>query len=511
MAKLISKKFNAHVAQQFREAFDESDPTQIYLFYSRIEPWGDENNPPALEDTLISDRDVWRGMIALKKVSNNNVTMAAAKHVWESGTVYAEYNDGDGDLPDKNFFVFTSNNEVYKCLFNAGGTQSTVVPTGRSTSIITTSDGYKWKFLYDISAADFNRFGGINHIPVKTLLSNDASAQWAVQQAAANGAIEIYDVTNGGSGYLENKGLVSSVTSTTQLAIANTASNSDNVYNGSTIFISSGLGAGQLRIITGYNATTKLVTVNNAFTVSPNTSSTYHIGPRINIVGDGNRAGAYANVQSGAVSKITPITSGSSYSQARVNITAHPSYGSGATAVTYLAGPGGHGADPVEELFARDVTLNVEVDGVEGGFFAANNQFRIYGLIKNPEIRATGGVASGLRYDQTTRITLSSISGTFTQDEFVVGDSSRATGRVVYFANSNMAGTSGVLHLTYPTGKFANAEMITANNSGVTGQIQNVQLSDLTPFSGRTLYKATQAPLERDVDQTENFTFTVKF
>ena len=511
MAKLISKELNAHVAQQFREAFDESDPTRIYLFYSKIDPWSNENSPPSLEDTLVSDRDVWRGMIALKKVSNNNVTMAVPKHVWTSGTVYAEFNDGDPDLPDKNFFVFTSNNEVYKCLFNADGAQSTVVPTGRSTSVITTSDGYRWKFLYDISSADFNRFGGINHIPVKTLLSNDASAQWAVQQAAANGAVEIIDVTNGGSGYLEEKGTISSVVNTTKVVLANTASGTDNVYNGSTIFISGGQGAGQLRIITGYNATTKLLTVNTGFTVSPNTSSTYHIGPRINIIGDGNRAEAYANVQSGAVSRITSINGGSSYSKARVNITANPSYGSGATAVTYLAGPGGHGADPVNELLARNVTLNVEVDGEEGGFFAANNQFRIYGLIKDPTVRTTGGTANSLRYDQTTRITLSSISGTFTQDEFIVGDSSSATGRVVYFANSNMAGTSGVLHLTYPTGRFANAEMITANNSGVTAQIQNVQLSDLTPFSGRMLYKVTQPPLERDVDQTENFTFTVKF
>ena len=511
MAKLISKELNAHVAQQFREAFDESDPTRIYLFYSKIDPWSNENSPPSLEDTLISDRDVWRGMIALKKVSNNNVTMAVPKHTWQSGTVYAEFNDGDPDLPDKNFFVFTSNNEVYKCLFNAGNTQSTVVPTGRSTSVITTSDGYRWKFLYDISSADLNRFGGINHIPVKTLLSNDASAQWAVQQAAANGAVEIIDVTSGGSGYLEDKGTISSVVNTTKLVIANTASGTDNVYNGSTIFISSGLGAGQLRVITGYNATTKLLTVNTGFTVSPNTSSTYHIGPRINIIGDGNRAEAYANVQSGAVSRITSINGGSSYSEARINITANPSHGSGASAVTYIAGPGGHGADPVNELLARNVTLNVEVDGEEGGFFAANNQFRIYGLVKDPTVRTSGGTANDLRYDQTTRITLSSISGTFTQDEFIVGDSSSATGRVVYFANSNMAGTSGVLHLTYPTGKFATAETITANNSGVTAQIQNVQLSDLTPFSGRILYKVTQPPLERDVDQTENFTFTVKF
>jgi len=34
---------------------------------------------------------------------------------------------------------------------------------------------------------------------------------------------------------------------------------------------------------------------------------------------------------------------------------------------------------------------------------------------------------------------------------------------------------------------------------------------DLVPYSGKMLYRVTQTPLERDADQTENFTFTVKF
>jgi len=511
MAKLISRKLNVHVAQQFREAFDEADPTQMYLFYSKIDPWGDENAPPSIEDTVVSDRDIWRGMIALKKVSNNNVTMSVPKYTWLKNTVYTQYSDGNSSLPDSNFFVFTSNNEVYKCLFNANGAASTVVPTGKSTSVITTSDGYKWKFLYDISAADINRFGGVNHIPVKTLTVNDASSQWAVQQASANGSVPIYNVTSGGSGYLGDAGVVAGVTSTTSLTLASSASGTDNVYNGSAIFISSGLGAGQQRIITDYNATTRLLTVNTGFTVSPNTSSTYHIGPRINIIGDGNRAEAYANVISGSVVNITSINDGTSYSRARVDITANPSFGAGAAAQAFLPDAGGHGSDPVNELFARNVTLNVEVDGSENGFFAANNQFRIYGLIKDPTLRTTGSIANNLRYNQTMRLRVSSVSGTFIQDEFVVGDSSRASGRVVYFANSNMAGTAGVVHLTYPVGYFANGEMVTANNSGVTAQIQNIVSPDLTPFSGKMIYKVTQAPLERDIDQTENFTFTVKF
>ena len=197
MAKVISKKFNVHNAQQFKEGFNESDPTQMYLFYSKIDPWNNDNSPPSLDNTEYSDRNVWRGMAGLKKISNNNVTMSIPKYTWTTGTVYTEYSDTNTNLADRSFFVFTSNNEVYKCQFNANGVPSTVLPSGRSTSIITTSDGYKWKFMYDISAADFNRFGGTDFIPVKTLTSNDGSIQWSVQQASANGSVPIYDVTSG--------------------------------------------------------------------------------------------------------------------------------------------------------------------------------------------------------------------------------------------------------------------------------------------------------------------------
>jgi len=196
--------------------------------------------------------------------------------------------------------------------------------------------------------------------------------------------------------------------------------------------------------------------------------------------------------------------------RARVLITANPLYGSGATAEAYLPGVGGHGADPENELFAQNVTLNIEVDGSEGGFFAANNQFRIYGLLKDPTLR-TGGVASNDRYDQTLRLTVSSLTGVLSQDEFISGDASGAKGRVVYFANTNLAGTSGVVHLVYPSGSFSNTETLTANTSGHTAVLQGITQPDLVPYSGIMIYKATQIPIERDADQTENFTITVKF
>lgn len=122
MATIVSKKFNVHIAQQFRESFDEADPSQLYLFYSKVTPWDDESIPGNLFDTIkYTDYDIWRGMLSFKKVSNNSVTLSVDKNLWSTNTVYTMYTDNDPSLSSQKFFVFTSNNNVYKCLFNNGG------------------------------------------------------------------------------------------------------------------------------------------------------------------------------------------------------------------------------------------------------------------------------------------------------------------------------------------------------------------------------------------------------
>ena len=53
-------------------------------------------------------------------------------------------------LFDSSFYVMTGARNVYKCLDNNGNSASTDEPTGTSTTVITTSDGYKWKYMYII-------------------------------------------------------------------------------------------------------------------------------------------------------------------------------------------------------------------------------------------------------------------------------------------------------------------------------------------------------------------------
>lgn len=511
MSQLITKKFRVNVAEQLRESFTEIDSNQYYVFLSGITPWANEASPPTSEDTIqYTDYDIWRGMTGLKKVSNNDVTLAIPRYNWANNNFYAQYDNIDPALYTKRFYVITDDNNIYKCLSNSRGANSTVKPTGTSTSVIETADGYQWKFMYNITGADNLKYISLGFIPVKTLIENDNSPQFAVQQVAANGSILTYDVVANGSGYLHLRGSFDNVINSSSMVLAANAIGTDGAYEGSTLYISSGLGTGQIRDIVGYGATNRTVTLRTGFTLVPNTSSLYHIGPKINILGDGENAAAYANVINGTITKVNRITSGRKYSRAHVTVTANTNYGSGAIVKGYVAPPGGHGSDPVHELGGSNITVSVGIDGDEGGKISANNNFRIIGLLKDP-LNANGTLATSLRYNQTTRLTLTSISGTYLQDEFVNGSTSLAKGRIVQFANTNGAGTSGVLSLVNVEGNFTNTETITANTSTITAVINGITLPELRPFTGKVLYALNRVALDRDIDQTEQINLTVKF
>lgn len=511
MSQLITKKFKINVAEQLRESFTEVDSSKYYVFLSGISPWANEASPPTSEDTIqYTDYDIWRGMTGLKRVSNNNVTLSIPRYNWANNNLYAEYSHTDPILYTKRFYVITDDNNVYKCLSNNRGANSTIKPTGTSTSIIETADGYQWKFMYNITSADELKYISQGFIPVKTLTENDSSPQWTVQQAAANGSIQTFKVVANGANYLHLRGPFSSVTNSSVLSLAANASVVDGIYTGSSLYISSGLGTGQIRDIVGYTATTKTVTLNQGLTLVPNTASIYHIGPKINIEGDGENALAYANVINGTITKVNRINAGTKYSKVRVFVTANSSHGSGASVIGYLSPPGGHGSDPVYELGGSNITISVEIDGNEGGKIAANNNFRIVGLIKDP-LNTDGTLATNTRYNQTTRLTLTSVTGTFLEDEFVNGATSAAKGRVVQFANTNSTSNAGILTLTNVDGTFSNLETITANTSTITAVINGITLPELKAYTGKLVYALNRVALDRDVDQTEQINLTVKF
>ena len=222
MASIVTSKFRIHNAEQFVESFSEASNTIMYLFIGKSTAFPDDNVPPTpVNSTANIEFTPWREMYGAKRVNTSDVTHAIERYNWTSGTVYDYYDDQDTNLLDDDFYVMTDEYNVYKCLWNAGGTASTSKPTGKSTTEFIAGDGYVWKYMYTVSTANALKFLTNDYIPVQTLASDDGSDQWDVQTAAVDGAIHIVEVTNGGSGYTDSANLVVSIAGNGTGATAN--------------------------------------------------------------------------------------------------------------------------------------------------------------------------------------------------------------------------------------------------------------------------------------------------
>ena len=166
------------------------------------------------------------------------------------------YRDSDTNLHTRSYYVMTDENNVYKCLYNNEGAASTI---GADFHIITTSDGYMWKYMYTISLGEADKFLTASHI-IENISATDGSVegdrQVAVQNAAVNGSIEVIETNNKGDGYEQlANGVVLSTTSTNSQTVSSAVAGDNRASSGAnastttqSVYISTGTGAGQRRI-----------------------------------------------------------------------------------------------------------------------------------------------------------------------------------------------------------------------------------------------------------------------
>ncbi len=455
--RYATKDLSINNAEAFIEALTAPDTSTtkksvvLYAVIGKVTPWQNEPTPivpPDNEQYL--HYGVFRDAIGAKKIVRESVSHVAPRYNWTSNTVYSMYRDTDIDMYFRPYYVMTDEYNVYKCLYNNKGAPSTIKPTGYSTSRFTTSDGYTWKYMYTVSLGEANKFLTSSFIPVKTIKLGDGSPesdrQLAVQNAAVNGAIEVIETVRAGSRY-DQLGdcfiaLGGKLTCRLSLSGGDIPSSIDNYYNGFSVYIKSGTGAGQLRRIIDYAGSTRAFTVNSAFVTTPNTDSRVIISPTVTIIGDGNGAKAYSrvNLSTGAISNIAVIDVGSNYTRAKAIITANT--GGGATANVVISPVGGHGSNPVRELSADKVILNVQFNAVEGvsangnGYIPSNTEFRTISIIRDPVLKvdsnnnhvAVESVANTSNSPMTLRLTTRAqisylqMVGSTPQNQLQVGD-----------------------------------------------------------------------------------------
>ena len=452
MAQYITRYLRLNNAANFKETFDTDTDNNLYVFVGKTYDW-ETGSAPALQD---SDKDtvhdIWKDVVHAVRVVENDIEHVVPRYDWTSGQIYNHFVHDNATLYSNTtpFYVRTSVDNVYKCIANNG--QSTVEPTGTSTEEFTTSDGYTWKFMYGYNSALKTKFETIDYIPVK-LETNSIIPQYDVQQTAVIGDIKQIQVLENGNNYITDTGNISAIsTDKYYITLDGSASGTTNAYLNYSIFISNGTGAGQIRKITEYNGATKTLRLESPFTVTPTLLSTYIVSPTVEIKGNGIDAIARSVVDTNGtnIDSIVMISKGSEYTQASATIVGNT--GENATLNPIISPPGGHGSNAIHELNGINIMIDKSVAFDEGNAGkTVDNDFRFYGLVKNPLLSSNGALAQGDVYGQTTNLTLVNVTndGKFTKDEQIYFvNSSDITSNVVQFANTNASNTAGVLSTT---------------------------------------------------------------
>ena len=497
MPAIITNKFRLNNAEQFSESFSETANNVYYLGIGRPQAFGTltradsrtdyegtDTNPITPGDTVVREFYTYDDLIAAKRVQSTDVSFVIPRRNWTSGTVYDIYrhdygeyqtgstttrvtsNSGATTLFDSTFYVLTTARRVYKCLDNNGGATSTDEPTGVSTSVTTTSDGYRWKYMYTLSAAQQSNFLSTDFMAVTTN-ANAATEQSNVISAAVDGALDVIKIKSAGSG------------------------GTNGTFTGIAI---RGDGSGGVCSVTVSGGAVTAVTVTTA--------------------GTGYTFGTVSNAQIVAAGA-------TSLSGAELDVIIPPKGGHGANAVEELGGffvmlntslEGTESANTGDFSAVNDFRkIALLRDPTKSASAVTSNTARLTKAIAIASSPTPGTFTVDEEINQAT---------TGAVGKVVEWD---ATNRILYYIQTrhNDAGVDSNGDLT----AFSTAAVITGQSSSATGTpdtsqsgtVNNVSFTsgyatpEIDHDSGDVLYVENRTPIQRATDQTENIKLVIEF
>jgi hypothetical protein len=239
MVSVFSEDLRILNAQNFKKDVSQDGDTKVYFTFGKIDPWANDSAPQQANTSVTSLNEVWNNMIGAKLLTGNEISHVIPRNNWTANFEYHAYDHCECSLllfnPNTKFYIVTTDWNVYKCIANNyNGAPSTVMPTQILTDrAVEETDGYVWKYMYTITDAERLKYVTNNHMPVKTLVANDGSLQWQVQNNAVSGTIDSIKVVDGGSGYCNASNIIITITGdgTGATAIARINSQSNMISN----------------------------------------------------------------------------------------------------------------------------------------------------------------------------------------------------------------------------------------------------------------------------------------
>jgi hypothetical protein len=566
----MTKSFSLTFAKDLVDNFANDGSDQYFIMLGKVDTWTNapynstnDNTAATNVDSVEKANYAIRDGLALKRISSRNTYHMVPRNNWTVDVVYDEFDhtvDMFSTTTAKTFFVYTSIGHLYKCIHNNDGAVSVYEPDHTQTDVVTYADGYRWKFICKVpeDSADFITD---SYVPVSLAVDNSSNIlnQWNTQQDAVNGSIDYIKSTFVSTGLTaarwiksstDNKeiGANASVGATSLVLNGADLSNDTDYYKGHVVYISSGNGVGQRRVITGYGGSNGTNTV--IFTdplISEVTvagggveGSRYQILPNLVIDGDGISAEAIPVLDGeNSISSVTVLNKGSDYTIAEVSV--YPKGVSGAdldTNVIGIAGPtfsaiippvGGHGKNVLNEFGASRMMIRTTIRGTDTDFIGttSGNDYRQVCIVKNPKLLGgtNDGKVAGTEITKLKQLTVKRpyfMSNSYNDAAFIAGNSvmgetTRATAKIEAWNPGVDDPSVGTLKLSNVQGTFDledaasnDTRIIFTGAAGATGSFtvgNTVKQLDANPVPvGKVLSYSgpTDGPYELIVDVTSN-------
>jgi hypothetical protein len=195
---------------------DGSPIETLYAFLAKVDPWPNENDPITPTQDQATLKKIFKNIFVAKQIHSSDISPVIERKDWTTGTVYDYYKD-TVDMFEQdpvtgkqilNYYVKNRYDQVFKCLWNNNGGESTIEPYFEpgsyntdnlfiSASVANGGDAYKWKYVYTIDTGSKVKFMDRNWIPV-VIGPYLPSPSFT---AAGAGSLDVINVIDGGSGY----------------------------------------------------------------------------------------------------------------------------------------------------------------------------------------------------------------------------------------------------------------------------------------------------------------------
>lgn len=528
MALVLRRLGRVELARTFhRDVRNRND--YFHFAVGRTEAWTDDSSPeiPIDNDSYVSK--FRRSMMFTQQIDSADVCLLAKRVNWATGTVYDEYDDnisssnqsftGASNLADALFFVVTDEFKVYKCISNNNNGQSTVKPTSTGTSVFELADNYNWKFMFQISASDQNKFLDADFIPVRKLTGNPTHD--------VTGEVDSITITAGGTGYTsvptvviqgDGDGLAAGTATISGGAVTGvTITASGSGYSFAFITFSGGGGSGAAGSVNlgDADALPALQSAVEGAAVSGTLDRVIvttagqdyaENDVQVTVTGDGTGAEASAkvNAATGAITSVRVTNPGSGYSYAEIAIVNTSAPGTGATARAIVSPQGGHGSNAPRELFANNLGVTVSFADNDNRDLILGNDFRQIALIKN--IKTPAGVV----YTTNTAtachiINVASVASYAVDDIITTDDGGSFTVIQIDSDNKNIYLTSTIPLIT------TNSVLTNTTQNISSLSINSITEPEVDNATGEVIYLDNRSPVIRSADQVEQIKALIRF